>query len=166
MSVVTMASGQQNAPRKVPAVEAVCFDLDGTMFNTEHLFFEAGDTVLQKFERRMTREVMDVIIGRRPMESFTRLVEYLAIDVDPAHLLEISREAHHELIREKLAPMPGVVELLEALSKQGIPCAVTTSSPRDYAQNLVEQAGLMSHFQFFFSPRQMSLKESHTRRSI
>lgn len=161
MSVVTMASGQQSVPRQRPEVEAVCFDLDGTMFNTEHLFFEAGDTVLQKFERRMTREVMDVIIGRRPMESFTRLVEYLAIDVDPAHLLEISREAHHELIREKLAPMPGVVDLLEALSKRGIPCAVTTSSPRDYAQSLVEQAGLMSHFQFFLTSADVTQGKPH-----
>jgi HAD superfamily hydrolase (TIGR01509 family) len=132
-------------------VEAVCFDLDGTMFNTEHLFFEAGDTVLRKYDRRMTLDVMDVIIGRRPMESFILLVDYLGIDVDPMHLLEISREAHHALISEKLAPMPGVVELLETLAARGIPCAVTTSSPRDYAETLVEQSGLTKHFRFFLT---------------
>lgn len=132
-------------------VRAVCFDLDGTMFNTEHLFFEAGGDVLRPYNRTMTREVMDVIIGRRPMESFRRLVDYLQITVDPEVLLEESRLRHDALIETKLEPMPGVVNVLRELARRGIPCAIATSSPREYAERLLRQAGLREYFQFLLT---------------
>jgi HAD superfamily hydrolase (TIGR01509 family) len=127
-------------------IRAVCFDLDGLMFNTEHVFFDAAGVLLQRRERQMTHEVMNVLIGRRPMESFQALVKHLQLDDDPAELLAESREIFHAMLPTRLAPMPGLFELLEAIEAAGLPKGVATSSPRYYLNDVLGQFGLLPRF--------------------
>jgi len=129
-----------------PPVRAVCFDLDGLMFNTEHVFFDAGGELLRRRGHRMTVEVMNVLIGRRPHESFRALVEFLQLKDTPEALLAESKEIYEAMLAERLAPMPGLFELLGQIEACNIPKGVATSSPRHYLQTVLGKFDLLRRF--------------------
>lgn len=133
-------------PPSVPTIRAVCFDFDGLMFNTEHVFYESSHVLLQRRGLAMSRGAMDAMLGRRPLESFQGLIDYLGLKEGPAELLTESREIFHELLVTKLQPMPGLFELLDLIETVGLPKGVATSSPRDYLENVFDKFDLMRRF--------------------
>ncbi len=129
-----------------PTIRAVCFDLDGLMFNTEHVFYESADVLLQRRGLAMSRGAMDAMLGRRPLESFQALIDFLGLKEGPAELLTESRVVFHELLLTKLQPMPGLFELLDLIEAVGLPKGVATSSPRDYLEDVFGRFNLLSRF--------------------
>jgi HAD superfamily hydrolase (TIGR01509 family) len=133
-------------PSAAPTIRAVCFDLDGLMFNTEHVFYESADVLLQRRGLAMSRGAMDAMLGRRPLESFQALIDFLGLKEGPAELLTESRVVFHELLLTKLQPMPGLFELLDLIEAVGLPKGVATSSPRDYLEDVFGRFNLLSRF--------------------
>lgn len=129
-----------------PPIRAVCFDLDGLMFNTEHVFYDAATELLARRDRQMSHDVMNVLIGRRPLESFKALVTYLQLDDDPDALLAESRVIFENLLPQRLAPMPGLHELLDRIEARGLPKGVATSSPRYYLHDVLNRFELLPRF--------------------
>jgi HAD superfamily hydrolase (TIGR01509 family) len=129
-----------------PRIRAVCFDLDGLMFNTEHVFYESAEVLLQRRGLAMSRGAMDAMLGRRPLESFQALIDYLGLKEGPAELLAESRLAFYDLLETKLQPMPGLFELLDLIETAGIPKGVATSSPLDYLHNVFGRFDLLKRF--------------------
>lgn len=134
------------SPSPSPTIRAVCFDLDGLMFNTEHVFYESADVLLQRRGLAMSRGAMDAMLGRRPLESFQALIDFLGLKEGPAELLTESRVVFHELLLTKLQPMPGLFELLDLIEAVGLPKGVATSSPRDYLEHVFGRFNLQSRF--------------------
>ena len=116
------------------------------MFNTEHVFYESADILLQRRGLAMSRGAMDAMLGRRPLESFQALIDYLGLNEGPAELLAESRVVFHELLETKLQPMPGLFELLDLIEAVGLPKGVATSSPRDYLENVFGRFDLLNRF--------------------
>ena len=130
----------------LPVIRAVCFDLDGLMFNTEDVFYVSADVLLQRRGMRMSRGAMDAMLGRRPIESLTAFRDYMGLNEEPADLLAESRVIFHELLKEHLKPMPGLFDLLNLIEAQGLPKGVATSSPRDYLENILSRFDLIPRF--------------------
>jgi HAD superfamily hydrolase (TIGR01509 family) len=130
----------------LPTIRAVCFDLDGLMFNTEEVFYVSADVLLQRRGLRMTRGAMDAMLGRRPLESLTAFRDYMKLDEDPAELLAESRVIFHELLNVELKPMPGLFDLLSLIEMKDLPKGVATSSPRDYLDNIFGRFDLAPRF--------------------
>lgn len=131
---------------ELPSIHAVCFDLDGLMFNTEHVFYVSANVLLQRRGMVMSTGAMDVMLGRRPLESFRAFCDYLGINEEPADLLAESRVIFHEMLDEHLKPMPGLFELLNLIESRGLPKAVATSSPSDYLANIFDRFQLAPRF--------------------
>lgn len=130
----------------LPSIHAVCFDLDGLMFNTEEVFYVSADVLLKRRGMLMSRGAMDAMLGRRPLESFRAFCDYLGLNEEPADLLAESRVIFHEMLDEHLKPMPGLFELLNLIELNELPKAVATSSPRDYLENIFRRFHLMPRF--------------------
>jgi len=131
---------------EIPSIQAVCFDLDGLMFNTEDVFYISADVLLQRRGLRMSRGAMDAMLGRRPLESFRAFCDYLSLNEEPADLLAESRVIFYEMLEEHLQPMPGLMHLLNLIESNGLPKAVATSSPRDYLDNIFGRFELSQRF--------------------
>lgn len=127
-------------------ISAVCFDLDGLMFNTEHVFFASAEVLLGRRNMPMTREAMNCMLGRRPLESFRNLVDLLSLTEEPAVLLEESRTIFYGLLDTRLETMPGLFELLAHIEAKGLPKGVATSSPRDYLEHMLGRFDLQTRF--------------------
>ncbi|ARI51665.1 MULTISPECIES: HAD family phosphatase [Streptomyces] len=125
--------------------EAVVFDCDGTLMDTEEHWQDA--------RRRAFRE-----FGLRPAPGFAERakgVHYLdcgrmmAEEADKAHLapeLTESLLAHFmERVAEDPVTMPGAAEFVRSLSGR-LPLAVASNCPLAVVERSLERAGLLSHF--------------------
>jgi HAD superfamily hydrolase (TIGR01509 family) len=116
--------------------------MDGLMVDSEPLSRQAWDEVLHDYGRSMDDATYHRIVGRRTLESAGIVSAAMALPL-PAEELAAAKIARWELIwRRGLPPMPGLMTLCEELATRRIPWAVATSSPRQYAEAVLQQLGL------------------------
>ena len=127
-------------------IQAVVFDLDGLMFNTENLFHLAGNELLQRRGHAMTPELLSRMMGRRPNEAFAIMVGMLNLNEEIPDLLAESEEIFAALLETQLEPMPGLFELLDHIEQRDLQKAVATSSRRDYLHDVLARFELGSRF--------------------
>jgi HAD superfamily hydrolase (TIGR01509 family) len=114
-----------------PELEAVLFDMDGLLVNTEPLWFEVELEVMARLGGHWTEDDQRQLVGG----SLHSSVEYLRS--------RATRPASHDkvagwlidgmadlLAEREIAVMPGAVDLLGEVRAAGIPRALVTSSER------------------------------------
>lgn len=143
------------------AIQAVAFDLDGLMFNTEHVFSAAGDELLKRRGHSMTKECIHGMLGRRPHEAFRVMCDMFSIDEPIDDLLTESRAIFADLLPSILEPMPRLFELLELLESNNIPKSVATSSPRKYLLDILGRFDLVERFEFFLTAEDVTHGKPH-----
>ena len=148
-------------PLPLPTIRAVCFDLDGLMFNTEHIFYESAGVLLERRGLSMSREVMNAMLGRRPLESMQVLIEYWDLNVGPVELLAESQLIFQTLLESRLEPMPGLFDLLHLIEANGLPKGVATSSPRDHLAGIFERFDLSRRFPLQLTAESVTLGKPH-----
>jgi HAD superfamily hydrolase (TIGR01509 family) len=144
-----------------PVIRAVVFDLDGLMFNTEELFHHAGHELLRRRGLAMTHELLTQMMGRRPHEAFTVLVDTLGLSETIEELLAESVVIFNEYRAERLAPMPGLFEMLAAIERRGLPKGVATSSPRRYLEEILGQFSLLDRFHLTLTAEDVTHGKPH-----
>lgn len=127
-------------------VQAVVFDLDGLMLNTEDVFHLSGCEMLARRGLQMTQEIHRSMLGRRPNEAFQAMKDLTGIADSIEALKDETRALFAQIAETSLNLMPGLTELLGLLERLQIPKAVATSSPRDYVQDLLGRFELLPHF--------------------
>lgn len=131
-----------------PRLTAVTFDLDGLMFNTEELYQEVGGAILARRGHEITGELLDQMMGRKAPQALQIMIDWHRLDATPEELAAETAEIFTEILPMRLAPMPGLLDLLDALDSAGIPKAIATSSGRAFVTNVLNQFQLHSRFAF------------------
>ncbi|MBN2473493.1 MAG: HAD family phosphatase [Pirellulales bacterium] len=134
-----------------PAPHAVVFDMDGLMFNTEEVYTRVGTELLGRRGCEFTVELKNAIMGMRPQPTFETMIRRLALDDTWEQLAAESNEIFLGLLDERLAPMPGLPELLDALEVAEIPKAIATSSDRELATAVLSRFDLPPRFRFILT---------------
>ena len=129
-------------------IRAVAFDLDGLMFDTEALFFRVASEMLHERGKQFTHEIMAAMIGRQAVVAYPAMKAMADLPESPEDLLAEVKERFFALMDSAVHPTPGLFSLLSQLEARGIPRAVCTSSRRAYAERLLNNHGLSSHFAF------------------
>lgn len=144
-----------------PEIDAVIFDLDGLMLNTEDVFSMSGRELLARRGHQMTDEIHQSMLGRRPEEAFQALKDRTGIADSIDALKQETYELFHTFAENHLETMPGLVELLDLIEETGIPKAVATSSPRDYMQDMLGRFNLLHRFSFALTAEDVSRGKPH-----
>ncbi|HWC89874.1 MAG TPA: HAD hydrolase-like protein, partial [Pirellulales bacterium] len=110
--------------------QAVVFDLDGLMFNTEELYQDVGGELLRRRGKVFTSELLDAMMGRPNRVALQIMVDWHSLPDTVDGLIAETEVIFVGILDERLALMPGLAELLDALEQAGIPKAIATSSPR------------------------------------
>ncbi len=126
-------------------IRAVVCDLDGTLFDTEALFFRVASEMLQDRGKVFTREIMRAMIGRQPAESALAFRTMSGLDDEPEALMAEAKDRFLARLAD-VRPMPGMLTLLDRARALGLPLAVATSSGRDYAERLLIDHGVRDRF--------------------
>ena len=134
--------------RIVPAqpLRAIIFDLDGTLLNTEELYWDVGSEILRRRGHTATRELIDQMMGRPSRVALQIMIDWHQLDASVAELQAETREIFESLLDSRLDLMPGVLELLDAAEAAGLPCAIATSSSRTFLDDVLRRLGLFSRF--------------------
>lgn len=142
-------------------IHAVVFDCDGLMFNTEEIFNETGTELLRRRGIDDVQPVIDRMMGRRAYEAFTEMIDHCNLSETVEELQAESSIIFEALLFEKIAPMPGLFELLDRLDEQEIPKAVATSSGRDYLQKVLQHFELSDRFVTTLTSEDVTLGKPH-----
>ena len=126
--------------------QAVCFDLDGVIVDSEPVHYEADRRAMAAHGVEFTFEDKKAnYIGRTVRETMFRLSKVHGLP-DPEAVLR-ERQCHFaELVRTDLELRVGARELLARLSERSIPLALVTSGVRWYIDSVYERFRLASFF--------------------
>lgn len=127
---------------------AVVFDMDGLMFNTEEVFYLVGVELLRRRGHQYTKALCDAIMGRPPRDSFETMIRWHGLQDSWEALAQESEELFLALLDGRLAPMPGLLELLDALESAGRPKAICTSSSRRLVEGILSRFAMQPRFAF------------------
>lgn len=138
-----------NLPPAAP--RAVVFDLDGLMFNTEELYQDVGGEILRRRGHKFSGELLDRMMGRPGKVALQIMIDFHQLDATVDQLAQETDEIFPEILDARLAMMPGLAELLDALEKAGIPKAIATSSRLNFVTNVLSRFQLQPRFRFILT---------------
>ncbi len=127
-------------------IQAVLFDMDGLMIDSEPLAKEAWRQTLARYGRTVDETLFDRLLGLRQFECSRLLCEWLGLAQDPAVLMRERNELFMAMLPGRLRAMPGLFELLDWLKAHDIPRALVTSGLTSYVNAVLSELALDGTF--------------------
>jgi HAD superfamily hydrolase (TIGR01509 family) len=103
---------------------------------------------MQRRGCEFTAELKNKIMGMQPRMAFSTMIAHCDLDETWQAMAEESNRVFLDFLDGRLATMPGLMELLDALERAGIPKAIGTSSGRELVAACLRPFGLRERFQF------------------
>lgn len=128
-------------------LEAVIFDMDGTLVDSERVSQEAWKRAARDLGIELPGELIHSFIGRTAHSVHALMVEHLGGDDELAKECFRLHLVHFDQICETgLTLMPGAREALDELHAAGYPLALATSTYRSKAIPRLDRFGLRDMF--------------------
>ncbi|MCW2986252.1 MAG: family phosphatase [Conexibacter sp.] len=129
-----------------PAPQAVVFDNDGLLLDTEEAWTRAEKELFRRHGGEFTMDHKRDLIG----SSHTLAAGKLEVMLDrPGEGLALMDELHGLVMAEAahdVDPRPGAIALVDALTQAGIPIAVASNSPRAFLDLVLATSGMADRF--------------------
>jgi HAD superfamily hydrolase (TIGR01509 family) len=126
----------------MPQRQAIIFDMDGLMVDSEPLSRRAWNQILLAHDYDMTDDIYRQIIGRRTEQSAEIILGYYPLPMTATELATQKGVIFHEIRAQGIPAMPGLIALQATIKERGLPWAIATSSPRHHAEIILAQLGL------------------------
>ncbi|MEC8508119.1 MAG: HAD family phosphatase, partial [Planctomycetota bacterium] len=131
-----------------PKIQAIAFDMDGLLLNTEHLYDVVINDLLSTRGQSFTRETKLAMMGRGAQPALKILKERHNLTDDWTSLAQEIESRLIRILPDKLGLMPGVQILLDKIKQCDRPAVVVTSSPRSFAVTALRQVDILERFEF------------------
>lgn len=131
----------------------VLFDMDGTLFDTEHLHWGSAMAVVEQHRRKDSpAPQLTEWIGWNETDFWNALRRDFDLPHDNATLIQLRDTLFLDMLdQEGPRWMAGAQQLLDDLQAADIPCAVVTAAPRTQLDRVAEIAGFDRWFQTWLS---------------
>ncbi len=123
------------------AADAVIFDLDGVLADSEPVHLAAEQAMLAEYGFELSKAAKQPFVGRSNAEIMQGLKDLFGMSVSIEELAESKAKYQRQLIAE-LAGFPATTELVHRLIDAGIRVAVASGSTRENIAASLEAVGL------------------------
>ena len=140
----------------------ILFDLDGLMVDSEHAAYEVLSSIYRKYGYELTLKDYARIIGLNT-EGYRRVMD----EIFPDHELNMKcdsefEEPFHKILDEGRIPAkPGLKELVDYCDRNGIKCAVVSSSGLPRILKSLEGTGVLGSISAIVNGQEVTHGKPH-----
>jgi beta-phosphoglucomutase family hydrolase len=124
----------------------IIFDMDGVLADTGLIHFDSWVILGKKIGIKFTKEFFELTFGQQSLTVTRKLV---GPDVDK-ELIEdwanFKEKKYREMIKDKLKPLPGAIEIVSDLKSKGFKLAVGSSGPSENVDMLLNTLKIKGFF--------------------
>lgn len=127
-------------------VQAVIFDLDGVLINSEWLAFKAWQDLASQRGGRLPDDAFANMAGISAEATADYVMERAGVTFDAEMSVGWIWSEMAMLLKTQAQPMPGAVALVHDLARRGYPLAIASNSISPYIENALGVLGLLDCF--------------------
>lgn len=127
-------------------VQAVIFDLDGVLMDSEWMAFLVWRAYVEQLGAHLEDSVYPHIIGLTAEETAEYIMRESGTAFDVTESCASVWAGLSEKLRGTIDPLPGAVELVHDLAGRGLPLAIASNSPRAYIDNALRGLCISEYF--------------------
>ena len=136
-----------NVTDKEMKMEAVVFDMDGVIFDSENLYMQCWQVVAEKYGISGIKEACYECLGINSALIRERMLKHFGEEFPyDIYSKEVSALFHKRAGGGKLPQKTGVKELLSYLKEKDVKIAVASSTRKAVVVEELEEGGLLSYF--------------------
>ncbi|MFG1817911.1 HAD family hydrolase [Kribbella sp. NPDC049174] len=136
-------------------VQAVVFDLDGVLVDSEPLWDEIRRAVVADAGRAWPTDATRALQGMSTPEWSAYLIDVIGVPGRPEDVAAMVIDAMVARYRKNLPLLPGAIEAVERLANHW-PLGLASSSPRQLIATVLDSADLASRFQVTVSTEEVT----------
>ena len=128
-------------------LDALIFDMDGLMIDSERLYFEAEKEIAGRFGKTVEDRTLWNMMGRKPLESMAVYAQDLGLagTITPEELLVIRDKIMKRKLADDLEPMPGLERIIGDFHGT-LKLAVATGAPMEFLDITLDGLDLRDKF--------------------
>lgn len=138
-------------------LEAVIFDMDGVILDSEPFFIEAENQLLKKHGHDVPLDYQFQFQGTTHDFMWQVMKDEFDLQDSVDNLVNEANHIREALMEEKgVKSIPNVLKLISYLHEQEIPIAIASSSPKSDIEKTVTTFGLEGKFSFLISGEEVA----------
>jgi HAD superfamily hydrolase (TIGR01509 family) len=150
----------EETPKEIQ-IQAVAFDMDGLLLNTEDLYEEVTKELLSRRGKSFKNEVRRRMIGLPAPRAYEVLIQSESLEETWEELHQETESIFDGMLETRLMSLLGVQETLQAVHRKGIPRCVATSSTKTFAHRALQIVGVLEHLDFVVTAEEVGRGKPH-----
>jgi HAD superfamily hydrolase (TIGR01509 family) len=126
-------------------VQAVLFDMDGLMIDTEKYYWAAHRQIAAEHGKTVSDQTLGRMMGRSPIDSASVFATETSVTLPPAEILAQRDRLVIAMMRQHVDPMPHLMDALHRLAAR-FRLAIVTSATRPFVDVMLDSLGIRPLF--------------------
>lgn len=128
-------------------IEALIFDMDGLLINSERIVQRAWKLAGPVIGYEGIEEHIYPLLGANVKKREAYFREQFGEDFPMERFNAVNKAFFYDIVEKEGLPLkPGVIELMEAAKKCGLKIGLATSSRQEYAKEILSKVGIWHYF--------------------
>jgi HAD superfamily hydrolase (TIGR01509 family) len=128
------------------AIQAIIFDLDGVLVDSEWLWFLAWRELVERHGAFLDEAAFPEMVGADAEQTTAIVMRYSGRTFDPQTSSDLVAARVAQQLKDGISPLPGAHELVHALAARGLPLAIASNSPTTFVDDALRGLHLFSYF--------------------